>query len=338
MHSFTVEAAVTRRWENPHVTSRMPFFAVLLAAILFGTTGTSQALAGLDASATSVGAARIVAGGALLAVIALASRARQRKGAQAKASALPRWRTIAVIAVGAAGVVAYQPAFFQGTTANGVAIGTVVALGSAPLLTGVADALLTRRLPSGRWMIATATAVVGVVLVADVTGETSVDIGGLFASVGAGASYMVYTLASKELIQHGWHASSAMGAVFGVAALASVPLLAVAGVGDLVSAKGAALIAWLAVATTAAAYVLFGWGLARLPAATVSTLTLAEPLTATTLGLAVLHESLSPASGLGLVVIATGLALLAAPSRVSESAGSPPSPRSADAASQSGES
>ena len=50
---------------------------------------------------------------------------------------------------------------------------------------------------------------------------------------------------------------------------------------------------------TALAYVLFARGLEKLPAANVATITLAEPLTAATLGVAILGErpARSPASG-----------------------------------------
>ena len=58
----------------------------------------------------------------------------------------------------------YQPLFFLGTERNGVAVGTVVALGSAPILAGLLEWALTRRVPTATWMLATALATVGVVL------------------------------------------------------------------------------------------------------------------------------------------------------------------------------
>src|SRR5690606_31150544 len=84
----------------------------------------------------------------------------------------PTWL---VIALGAGGVVAYQPAFFAGTAANGVAVGTAVALGSAPVLTGALDWALYRRFPGVWWLIATVIATAGVALLA-------------FGSAGGGAA------------------------------------------------------------------------------------------------------------------------------------------------------
>jgi len=288
----------------------LPALAILAAALCFSTTGTAQALAGVDASPLAVGAARIVVGGGILGLLALARRSR---------APIPRGSrrsTATLVAVGAVGVLAYQPLFFLGTRENGVAIGTVVALGSAPIATGIVDAMRSRRLPSARWTLATAIALTGVVLVSGVTGgAVALAPGGLLASAGAGMSYALYTVCGKALIERGWNSTRVMGTVFGVAAVASLPVLLAAGTSWLTTPNGLALALWLGLVTTAVAYLLFGWGLARLSAVTVSTLTLAEPLAATLLGLFVLHEQLTPVSAIGLALIAVGLAVVSAPSR-----------------------
>ncbi|KTR96294.1 multidrug transporter [Microbacterium testaceum] len=288
----------------------LPALAILAAALCFSTTGTAQALAGVDASPVAVGAARIVVGGGILGLLALARRSRE------PAPTGSRLSTAALIAVGAIGVLSYQPLFFLGTRENGVAIGTVVALGSAPIATGIADAVRSRRLPSPRWTLATAIALAGVVLVSGMTGGTvALAPGGLFASAGAGMSYALYTVCAKALIERGWNSTRVMGTVFGVAAVASLPVLLLAGASWLATPNGLALALWLGVVTTTVAYLLFGWGLARLTAVTVSTLTLAEPLAATLLGLFVLHEHLTLVSAIGLTLLAVGLALVSIPSR-----------------------
>lgn len=212
-------------------------------------------------------------------------------------------------------MLAYQPAFFAGTSANGVAVGTIVALGSAPVITGALEWALTRRFPGMVWLAATAVATVGVTLLSGVGGGGDISVGGLLASLGAGASYAVYTLASKALLARGWSPTSTMGAVFGAAAVASVPLLLVTDASWLATPEGLVMALWLGLVTTTLAYLLFAQGLRHLTAATVSTLTLAEPLTATLLGLLVLHETLGGLAVAGLVVLACGLAILVLPTR-----------------------
>ena len=299
----------------------MPFvFAVLLASLCFGTTGTAQAL-GPDASAASVGAARILIGGGALGIVALALHlAGRRRGATGTSAAStpgatprhppPSWL---VVIIGAAGVLAYQPAFFAGTAANGVAVGTVVALGSAPVITGALDWAMRRRYPGHRWLVATAIATAGVAILAAATdsGTAAADPLGLLASLGAGVSYAVYTLAGKALLDRGWTPTGSMGALFGTAAVVSLPLLLATDAAWLATGPGLAMALWLGLVATTLAYVLFGIGLRGLAPATVSTLTLAEPLTAGILGVAILGETLSAGGILGLTVLATGIVVLA---------------------------
>jgi len=293
---------------------------VLLASVCFGTTGTAQAL-GPDADATSIGAARILIGGGALALVALLVDFAGRRGGAIGTSAASApgvasgngMATWLIVLIGSAGVLAYQPAFFAGTAANGVAVGTVVALGSAPVITGGLDWLLRRRYPGGRWLVATVVATAGVALLAAATdpGGTASDPLGLLASLGAGAAYAVYTLAAKSLLDRGLTPTGSMGALFGTAAVGSIPLLLATDASWLATGAGLAMALWLGLVATTLAYVLFGLGLGGLAPATVSTLTLAEPLTAAVLGVALLGETLSAGAVSGLVVLATGIVVLA---------------------------
>ncbi|UOE42739.1 DMT family transporter [Agromyces larvae] len=294
--------------------------AVLLAAVCFGTTGTAQAL-GPDADPVSIGAARLVIGGGTLGLLAAVQWFARRSDPPRRVDAasvagarrtLPTW---ASVLLGAAGIVAYQPAFFAGTAANGVAIGTVVALGSAPVITGALDWLTRRRYPGSRWLVATAIATAGVALLAFADGDRGGDASalGLLASLGAGASYAVYTLAGKALIDRGWGSNQSMGAMFGTAAAVGVPILLLTDASWLTTPAGLAMALWLGLVTTTLAYVLFGAGLTGLVPATVSTLTLAEPLTAGLLGVLLLGEQLTAGAWAGLAVLAAGIVVLAVP-------------------------
>lgn len=305
---------------------RVHVLAVLAAAVLFGTTGTSQALGPDGTTPLSIGVMRMVIGGAGLALIAfaLAARhARRRPDAAAKSlrSLSPSKggiRPLALMVLTGVCISVYQPLFFLGTGRNGVAVGTVVALGSAPILAGLLEWALTRRMPSWTWMAATALATIGVVLLGfggEAGSAGGTDPLGILGSVGAGASFAVIANAQRRLLDDGWDPFTVVGAMGASAALICACALPFVDLTWLGTPTGVTMALWLGLATIAIAYVLFTWGLSGLTAATAATLTLGEPLTASVLGIVVLGERLSALAVIGLVVLAAGLALLAWGSR-----------------------
>lgn len=297
----------------PSVGRVNPAVLVVLAAVCFATTGTAQALGAAEVDAVTLGAARIVLGGALLAGWLGIERLRRRAPAPPHRGS--RRGTVLLVLAGAIGVASYQPTFFTGTRENGVAVGTIVALGSAPIFTGLLEWLLLRRAPGRRWAISTALAAVGVVLLSGLfglSGGAGVQVTplGLLASAGAGASYAVYAVCGKLLLERGLTPAATMGAHFGVGAALMLPVLLGADPAALLVGSAPLVVLWLGVVTVAVAYTLFARGLRRLPAAQVSTLTLVEPATATVLGVLVLHEVLTVDAVLGLVVLLAAVLVL----------------------------
>jgi DME family drug/metabolite transporter len=273
---------------------------VLLASLCFGTTGTAQALGPDGLPPAGVGAARILVGGALLVLVALA-----RGGL----GALP-WRPLLIAA---AAVATYQLSFFAAVSDTGVAVGTIVAIGSAPALAGAIEWGVERRRPTNAWALATALACAGVAMLALAGADASISLPGVLLALCAGASYAGYTLAAKRMLSGGHAPETVMAGAFGLGALLLLPVLLATGASWLATGGGAALAIFLGVVPTAAAYLLFARGLKRLSAAETATLTLAEPLTATMLGVIVLGEHLSAPSALGACLIGGGLVVLAAP-------------------------
>lgn len=286
---------------------------VIASAVCFGTTGTSQAYGPDAASSTAVGLTRIVFGGALLGLLAWGIGRRDRS---AQPPVPPGSRRSAVL-IGGAAVLAYQPAFFEGARLNGVAVGAVVTLGAAPVMTGLLEWIVRRTTPSSIWFAATGCAVTGVVLLSGLLEDAgqSVSLRGLTGSLGAAMAYAVYTLAAKQLLDGGWRPTAAVGSIFATAAVIGAPFLLLVDLSWLGSWSGLLMVLWLAVVTIVLAYVLFAIGLQSLSASTVSTLTLVEPLTACVLGLVLLGEQLSGVGWSGLAVLLAGVGLLAWPSR-----------------------
>jgi len=288
-------------------------FAILLAALCFGTTGTAQAL-GPDAAPVTVGAVRITLGALLLLLAQRLLRARSHtKSAQ--------W-PLGPQLIGALGVAGYALSFFAAVKLTGVAVGTVVALGSAPALAGAAAWVVDREVPVRSWYWSTTLAVAGVVMIAlsgGAAGSTEVDPAGVLLGLCAGASYAAYTLASKRMLAVGHRPEQVMARIFGFAAVLLVPVLVFGDISWLWSWEGWTMALWLAVVPTAFAYLLFAWGLRSLPAGEVATLTLAEPATAVILGVLVLSEQPGPLAIAGVTVVFAALALLALPQRTAQS-------------------
>jgi drug/metabolite transporter, DME family len=269
--------------------------------VLFGTTGTARALGSGGASPLAVGALRIAVGGFVLVGLAAATGA-------PLARCLDREVRAAVL-VGVAAVAAYQLSFFAAVTLSGVAVGTLVTIGAAPVLAGLFGIVSGER-PTRTWTLATVLAIAGCALLLIPTGQTHVHVAGTLLALVAGASYASLTVAGRRVMLHTRSPDAVMAAFFGGGALLLLPLLAVQDLRPFANGRGAAMVAWLGLVTTALAYWLFARGLARLSAATATTLDLAEPLTAALLGVLLLGERLSPQGLLGAGLIAGGLLLL----------------------------
>jgi drug/metabolite transporter, DME family len=289
---------------------------VLIAAVLFGTTGTAQAL-GPDVAPLAVGSARIVVGAALLAVVALAA-ARAAEPAGGKRALLGGVRALLgagdrrLILLAGVFVAAYQASFFAAVADTGVAVGTVVALGSAPAFTGLFGRAFAGERLERRWFAATGLACVGVCLLT-LGGGSGGDVSapGIALALVAGVGYAGYAVIGKHLLDRGGTPEGVMAAVFGTGAICLLPALAVTPTGELVSADGLTLAVYLGAVTTALAYILFARGLRQIGASETATLTLAEPVTAMALGFLVLGERPGAAAVAGAALVLAGLAVLA---------------------------
>ncbi|MFH8805104.1 DMT family transporter [Streptomyces sp. NPDC017936] len=278
---------------------------ILGAALLWGTVGPAQALAGASMGPAALGGWRLLVGGAVLAAPAC-----RRLPALLPALRHGLARPLLICAT-ATGI--YQAVFLYSTARTGAALATVVALGTAPVATGlIARAVCGERL-TRTWLVSTASAVIGCVLLMAPTG-TGVDALGLLAATVSGVCYGLYTVYAKRLATD--HPDvhlpmvSALSLLLGAVPL--VPWMA-ADTAALGQPATLSLIAWLGLATTALPYGLFSAGITSTSAASVGTLSLAEPLTASFLGVFVLHERLTATAALGSLLMLGGLAAACLP-------------------------
>ncbi|TMR97397.1 DMT family transporter [Nonomuraea basaltis] len=275
--------------------------AVIAASVLWGTAGTAGLLVSADSIALA--AARLVVGGTALALLA---------GTGVRRVISPG------LLLAAAAVAAYQLCFFAAVGRTGVAIGTVVAIGSGPVFTGLLSWMLHGRRPSGRWTLATTAAICGcaaLIVGGDAQAGGQMVSGVLFALLG-GLLYAFYAVTAARAIGDGEQSNAVMGVLFGGAAVIMLPVLLMGDAGWMGEPRGLLAVIYLGLGTTALSYFLYGRGLRTTPVATAATLALAEPAVAALLGLVVLGERLTPVSVAGLVLLALSLVAVAVPEKL----------------------
>lgn len=274
---------------------------VALAAALWGTAGTAQELLLPTASPVAVAAVRCLLAGAVL-LLSIVPRT------SARASLVVTVRTGGwPLVLATVALTIFQASYLLGIRTAGVALGTLVALGSAPAWAGL-FALLLRRRPTRRWASATAVAVAGLVALvgADTGGAT---VRGVALAATAGAAYAGYTTASARLRSD--DRAAVVAVVFTACGVVLTPAVVVAPVPlDLGAVAG---LAWLAVATTVVPYRVFLRGLRTVDAPTATTLSLLEPLTATLLAVSLVGERLTAVGALGITALVTGVLLASRP-------------------------
>ncbi|MGW7259794.1 DMT family transporter [Streptomyces sp. NPDC054834] len=283
---------------------------ILTSAVLWGTTGTASTLAPAGAPAAAIGCAGLVLGGILLFLTS-----RSARSLPAACTGRERW----LLVLGALAVAGYPVTFYPAVARTGVAVATVIALGSAPVFAGLLSWATGQARPTARWTGATAAAVLGctlLVLGPELTGHaTPMDLPGVVLAACAGLSYAAYSLIGGTLITDGHPSGAVMGVLFGAAGLLVLPLVLSVDAHWLTTARGATVAVYLALFTVCLAYRLFGYGLRRTAASVATSLTLAEPAVAAVLGVTVLGERLPAASWCGLTVLGLGLVLLTLPTR-----------------------
>lgn len=293
---------------------------MLLAALLWGTTGTAASFAP-GVPGLVIGAAAMGIGGLLQAAVAA------RQIAHHRAALRGQWATVLVSAT-AVGI--FPLAFYSSMRLTGVAIGTVVTVGSAPPAAAFIERVMDGSRLSRSWAAATALGVLGVIVLALARpneASTRAALSGAPGSAGwahlagiglgllGGISYALYSWGAARVIKRGIPGRATMGAIFGIGGLLLAPLFLLTG-SEILSTRGnLTVVAYLALIPMFLGYVLFGRGLGAVTASTATTLSLAEPAAAAVMAMLVLHEHLTRIAALGLLLLFVSLLTTTIPPR-----------------------
>lgn len=276
----------------------IPYFLVLSAAVLWGTTGTAQTFLPQSAQPLTIGAIRLALGGfSLLLVMIIMKKIEFRT-----------WPYRATI-VAALCMALFQPLFFTSVRVTGIAIGTVVAIGSAPIFSGLIEWFVLKTKPSRPWMLATALAVIGCSLLFLNKDALTVNPLGVSLSLMAGFVFAIYTIVSKEIVNK-VDAIPAVAMTFSFSAIMLLPFLFVFNSSWILEPSNSLTILYLGIMTTSVAYILYLLGLQKVPSSSAVTLSLGEPLTAAILSVIIVGEVLSPVSWIGVFLLLGGILVL----------------------------
>lgn len=281
---------------------------VLIAAILWGTTGTAATYApGL--SPLAVGAVAMGIGGLLQGLIAATTIIRQRR------LIARHWP---VLLTGTLAVAVYPLAFYSSMRYAGVTVGTVISIGSAPLLSALIETRLDGLRLSKQWASGALIGVAGMALLcmAESGGHGSGNgyaMAGIALGLLAGFTYALYSWAARRLMQGGVLPRAAMGATFGAGGLLLMPVLLLTGAPLLAAWNNAAVGIYMALVPMFIGYVCYGYGLARIPASMATTITLLEPVVAALLAVVLVGERLPLYGWAGVTLIVASLAVITLP-------------------------
>lgn len=304
---------------TPHASYCGGVVALLLACTFWGTTGMAASfIPGINP--VVIGASTMGIGGLILGLSALPGVRLVWKNNGA----------IPLVVLGALGLAVYSTVFYIGMSWAGVALGNVIALGSAPLFAGLIEWIVDQHRPTARWLIATAVTVTGGVLLisgrnfgedgAGIIRNESMVVAGVFLALVAGLAYALYTYMANKLMKPHVDRPQGIGhrpVISSIQLVSSAPLLAILITLVLVNPGqfshvplAIPVMAYLALFPTAVGHLLLAVGLGAMPASRAAVFTLFEPVVAVVLAVLVVGEVITPAGWIGLAIVIIGLGFL----------------------------
>ncbi|ONN48281.1 EamA family transporter [Acinetobacter seifertii] len=274
--------------------------AILVASILWGTTGTAAAFAP-TLGPLAIGAAAMGGGGLLQALVASRAIRENRQFIR---------ENLLILLLGIVAVGIYPLAFYSSMHYAGITIGTVVSIGSAPLIAAILERFFDRKALSTIWFLSFVCGVLGVTMlsmgeshaVLDSTNQWNKYFG-IFLGLVAATTYSLYSWTAKKLIDRGVASKAAMGMIMGGGAVILLPTLLVTGEGLLQSSTNLLVAGYMMLIPMFLGYLLFGFGLKTVNASKATTLTLFEPLVAAIFAIVLVGEHVSWLGWIGMFLI-----------------------------------
>jgi DME family drug/metabolite transporter len=285
---------------------------ILASAVLWGTSGTAQALGPEAATPLHIAIVRVGLGGVILLVAA---------AARGELSDPKRYLRPVFLLAGFAQAV-FNASYFTGLSMAGVAVGTMIAIGSVPIFSGLLGILANRDRVGLRWYGATAVAIVGVILLSAGEGSAQVEPLGVFFALLGGFSYSFFTFLSGRLVRT-LAPDALIGASFMVATVMLLPLAIGTRLSWVATPEGIGLVLYMGGVSSALAYMLYGRGLRTVLLSRVGVLTLAEPLTGSMLGIFLLAEPMTARTITGIILVFAAQAVIVVKKRASAPAPNP---------------
>jgi len=285
---------------TPAGGTQFGFVFIMLAGLFWGTCGTAQSMAPDGANPLILGDLRMLLGGLFLFLL-LYSRKRS--------VFLGPWPLLSTF--GAALCMAgMQLFFFSAMMKTGVAIGTMVAVGTLPVLQGLAGRFFFGEELDLKWGLAAFLAICGC-LILSYRGSEALHLNplGIFLAVCASSCGTISNVFIKK-VRNFRDPVETMAVVLFTGGVFASPLLFTMNTGWLLNIRGIMVSAHLGLVTAALGYSFFAYGIKTTPLSRAGILTLTEPLTAFLLGVFLLRERMSLLMILACFMLCLGFVVL----------------------------
>lgn len=283
-------------------------FCCILTGFFWGTTGIARALGPQTATSLGVVGVRVTVAAVALLIISFFSGDFKKSG---PISTWP-WKEMAIAGF-CLGLFTWV--YLESMKMAGVSLGAPISCASIPIFALIFEVLVMKVKPSSGQLIGLVTCGVGGVMVslfaaggAELDSFDATVITGVLLALLSGVIFSGYSLAIQRAVKRGCPYNTAICGMFVFAVIIWLPYaLATQDMSWLSSAQGKMMGLYIGLFSAAAGYFFYVRGIARVPVSIAVSLGMAEPLTGTILGVAILGERLNSLTWIGMGILFVGI-------------------------------